>query len=156
VKELLFNLIDAVSKNGNYLLNVGPTADGEILSPYSTRLIEIGKWLRKNGDAVYGCSGTAFGDEYGSFSLVDGKKSFIHKPADWRSTTKPGKVFIHVFNWPADGTMILPPLNKKIRKARFIDNSRHQLTFTQTPVGITLHLPEKSPDSLLPVLELSY
>ena len=156
VKELLFNLIDAVSKNGNYLLNVGPTGEGEILSPYSSRLIEIGKWLKKYGDAVYGCSGTAFGDEYGSFKVDDGKKSFIPKPAEWRSTTKPGKVFIHVFNWPADGTMMLPPLNKKIRKARFMENSRHQLTFTQTPVGITLHLPEKSPDSLLPVLELSY
>jgi len=156
VKELLFNLIDAVSKNGNYLLNVGPTADGEILSPYSTRLIEIGKWLKINGEAVYGCSGTAFGDEYGKFSLEDGKKTFIPNPVVWRSTTKPGKVFIHIFNWPLDGMINLPPMNQQIRKVRFLHSRRSHLNFSQQENGITLHLPNKTPDPVLSVIELSY
>ena len=51
---LIHNLIDVASKGGNYLLNVGPTSEGEIPEPSLERLQEIGDWLRTNGEVVYG------------------------------------------------------------------------------------------------------
>ena len=51
---LIHNLIDVASKGGNYLLNVGPTAEGEIPEPSLERLQEMGNWLRTNGEVVYG------------------------------------------------------------------------------------------------------
>jgi len=52
--ELIVELIDIVSSGGNLLLNVGPTSDGRIPVVMQERLIEIGKWLDINGDAIYG------------------------------------------------------------------------------------------------------
>jgi alpha-L-fucosidase len=51
---LIENLIDVAAKGGNYLLNVGPTSQGEIPAPSVERLREIGKWLKVNGEAIYG------------------------------------------------------------------------------------------------------
>ncbi len=53
-RELIQSLCDIVSKNGNLLLNVGPTAGGAIPWPQASRLLEIGHWLRMNGEAIYG------------------------------------------------------------------------------------------------------
>ena len=59
-QTLLRNLIDIVSKGGNYLLNVGPTAQGRIPEPSVTRLKEIGAWIRVNGEAIYGTGASPF------------------------------------------------------------------------------------------------
>ena len=53
-QELIRNLSDIASKGGNYLLNVGPTAEGIIPEPEIERLKAMGRWLRTNGDAIYG------------------------------------------------------------------------------------------------------
>ncbi len=53
-KTLLRNLVDIVSKGGNYLLNVGPTAEGVIPQPSVDRLAEMGTWMKVNGEAIYG------------------------------------------------------------------------------------------------------
>jgi len=56
IKVLIFNLIDIASKGGNFLLNVGPTAEGIIPKASVARLREIGAWLKVNGEAIYGTS----------------------------------------------------------------------------------------------------
>ena len=82
-ETLLRNLIDIVSKGGNYLLNVGPTAEGEIPAECVERLEEIGRWMSVNGEAIHGTTASCF------------------KKLDWgRCTQKPGKLFLHVFDWP--------------------------------------------------------
>ena len=53
-KTMLFTLMDVVSKNGNMLLNVGPMADGTIPEMQKKPLLELGAWLKVNGEAVYG------------------------------------------------------------------------------------------------------
>ncbi|MHA2393889.1 MAG: alpha-L-fucosidase, partial [Promethearchaeota archaeon] len=53
-KDLVFLLVDIVSKNGNLLLNVGPTADGKIPEIQKRRLLELGGWLEVNGEAIFG------------------------------------------------------------------------------------------------------
>jgi Alpha-L-fucosidase len=154
VNELLFNLVDAVSKNGNYLLNVGPSGEGEITEPYATRLLEIGKWLKNNGEAIYGCDRTPFGNEFGEYKVVDGKKKFMEVPANWRCTTKPGKIYVHVINWPKDGIVKLPALKAKIKNGCLLANPKAKVKVTQTAEGITLLLPRAAPEDFATVVKL--
>ena len=63
-QTLMRQLFDVVSKNGNYLLDVGPTADGVIPQPSLERLQEVGAWLRVNGDAVYGAKPSPFHTDF--------------------------------------------------------------------------------------------
>ncbi|HTH00700.1 MAG TPA: alpha-L-fucosidase, partial [Vicinamibacterales bacterium] len=63
--QITFKLVDIVSKGGNYLLNVGPTAEGVIPQASQDILRTVGRWLKVNGDAVYGASASPFGTEFG-------------------------------------------------------------------------------------------
>jgi len=155
VSELLYHLIDAVSKNGNYLLNVGPTGEGEITEPYAMRLRQMGEWLKVNGEAIYGCEGTAFGTEFGDYAMVDGKKKFVAAPANWRCTTKPDKIYIHILNWPKNGKIELPALKEKIKKAALLANAKAKVKVKQSANGIILTLPKTAPDSICSVVRLS-
>ena len=73
--NITFKLVDIVSKGGNYLLNVGPMADGSIPQPSQDILRRVGKWLKVNGEAIYGAGKTPFGDEL--------------RRSDWRCTVQP-------------------------------------------------------------------
>ena len=154
-ETLIHNLCDIASKGGNYLLNVGPTSTGEIPQPEVERLVAMGAWMKVNGEAIYGTHPTIFGAETGALSATEndrrGSPRFI--PAwDWRCTTKPGKIYIHIFKWPA-GQIQLPGVKGKITKAYLLADPRHRaLKFQQTPQGVTIELPEKAPDAIASVL----
>ncbi|MFH6991717.1 alpha-L-fucosidase [Flavobacterium sp. FlaQc-48] len=153
--ELINVLVNAVSKNGNYLLNIAPNGDGEITEPYIKRLQEMGGWLKVNGEAIYGCGGTAFGTEFGEYTQVDGKTKFVSTPAPWRCTTKKGSVYIHILNWPKDGQLKLPALKSKIKNAVFLADTKAKIEVKQTTDFTVLKLPNKAPDDLVSVLRLS-
>lgn len=90
-KTLVENLIDCVSKGGNYLLNVGPTADGEIPVASVERLAQVGAWLRKNGESIYRAKAGPF-----------------KRPQQGiRFTQKPGKLYVHILD-PEMKTFALP------------------------------------------------
>lgn len=105
--ELIFKLVDIASKGGNYLLNVGPTAEGIIPQPSQDNLREVGKWLKTNGEAVYGTGRSPFGEEFGEQATnlkdKDGKPVFLAFN-DWRCTAKPGKLYFTLFKVERDGT----------------------------------------------------
>ena len=99
--DIVFKLVDIVSKGGNYLLNVGPMANGVIPQPSADVLRHAGAWLKVNGEAIYGAGPTPFGDELGEPS-ARGTKDVRGQPLvlphnEYRYTTKPGKLFITFF-----------------------------------------------------------
>jgi alpha-L-fucosidase len=120
--QILFKLVDIVSKGGNYLLNVGPTSEGLIPQIPSANLRTVGRWLKVNGEAVYGAGTSPFGDEYGEYSSrgakdVRGQRLFL-PDAEWRVTTKPGKLYFTFFSEPrAQGGFEIPAIANRITKA---------------------------------------
>ena len=94
---LIRNLVDIASKGGNFLLNVGPTAEGEIPAASVERLAEMGRWMRVNGESIHGSKASPLG------LLPFG-----------RCTVKPGHLYLHVFEWPADGRLTIPAAGLQI------------------------------------------
>ena len=123
--DILFKLVDIVSKGGNYLLNVGPTAEGVIPQPSQDNLRAVGAWLKMNGEAVYGAGRSPFGEEFGDFAATlkgpDGKPVFLARN-DWRCTTKPGRLYFTLFRVGREG-LVLPPFKNAIRAVTQIDET---------------------------------
>src|SRR5262245_2780526 len=112
-QEITFKLVDIVSKGGNYLLNVGPMADGVIPPASQDVLRAVGGWLKKNGEAVYGAGKTPWGEELGEPS-ARGTKDLRGQPLqllrrEWRVTTRPGKLYFTFFEEPR-AAFELPPM----------------------------------------------
>lgn len=101
---LIKKLVECVSRSGNMILNVSPDGDGRIPEWQEKTLIEIGEWLKKNGESIYGCSSAE-----------------LPKP-DWgRYTLGDGKIYAHLMEEPI-GPIALPGLDGKISKARCLAN----------------------------------
>ncbi|TWT36855.1 Alpha-L-fucosidase [Posidoniimonas corsicana] len=154
-EKLLRNMIDVVSKGGNYLLNVGPTGEGVIPESSVERLSEMGRWLGVNGEAIYGCGPTPFGEEIASFQ--ERVKNERGKPQSrtgwqWRATTKPGKLYVHVFEWPI-GVMNLPAIDENVTRTYLLaDPNETALAFKQSASGVSITLPETPPDQIASVI----
>jgi len=145
--DLTFKLVDIVSKGGNYLLNVGPTSEGVIPQPSQDNLRAVGRWLKVNGEAIYGAGPTPFGAELGA--AENGK--FVAK-TDWRCTTKPGKLYVHLFTWP-NGSFELPKVQGKVTKAYMLADARHSaLKIRAQGDHVAVSLPGKAPVAMPAVL----
>lgn len=113
--DIVCDLIDIVSKNGAMLLNVGPRPDGTIPQPDQDILLEIGRWLQVNGEAVYGTRPwKIFGEgptkvSEGAFTDT-GRQAFTSE--DIRFTTKCDAVYATVLNWPEDGSIKVKAMGK--------------------------------------------
>ena len=137
-ETIIRNLIDIASKGGNYLLNVGPTAEGLIPGPSIERLTEVGKWMKTNGEAIYGTTASPFA-----------------KQLDFgRATSKPGRIYLHVFNWPGDGSLRVPTWGKGVKRTYLLASPKSKLTFTEHSDEITIHVPAKAPDPIASVIVL--
>jgi alpha-L-fucosidase len=137
--QLIRNLIDIVSKGGNYLLNVGPTPEGEIPAPSVERLAAIGRWLAVNGEAVYGTTASPFGTEL-----------------PWgRVTRKHDALYLHVFDWPANHVLTIPAFDAPLRSATLLAAPRTPLAVSQTADGWSIALPENAPDPVASVIKIN-
>jgi alpha-L-fucosidase len=158
-EDLTFKLVDIVSKGGNYLLNVGPTSEGLVPQPSQDNLRAVGRWLKVNGESIYGAGPSPFGPEFGKPNPDTSKKDargnrLFDAKSDWRCTTKPGKFFIHVFKW-TPGQFELPAVNGKVAKAYFLsDPARKPVAVQQEKSKVVVTLPQEAPDKMDSVLVL--
>jgi len=136
-RTLLRNLVDVASKGGNYLLNVGPTAAGEIPAESVARLEYVGRWLATNGESVYGTRASPF-----------------ERP-DWgRVTSSPDRLYLHVFDWPADGVLSVPRPERPVSGAHLLADPAAPLQFEATATGVVVTLPDEAPDPDVSVVVL--
>ena len=124
-ETVIQNLADIAHKGGNYLLNVGPTSEG-IIPPASVRILqEVGKWMKANGESIYGTTASPLGK----------------LPFNGRCTAKPGKLFIHIFDWPQNRKIIIPGIQSTVSKVYLLADPRHQsLSFTQKEQDLHVNL----------------
>ncbi len=154
---LIFNLVDIVSKGGNYLLNVGPDATGVIPQPSQDALREVGQWVQVNAESIYGSGPTAFGEEFGSYHPTEkdahGQPKF-NALRDWRCTTKPGKLYLHIFRWPGT-TLALSGLPATVSRASLLGDPQ-QTALPIVPQGgtLTVQVPADPPHPIATVLRL--
>lgn len=103
-EELIQLLANVASKGGNLMVNVGPDGNGDI--PYYSKkyLLETGKWLKKFGEGIYGTT----------YGLVPAQPWGV-------TTTKPGKLFLHVMRRPQDGALLIPDVNIQVKGVYQLD-----------------------------------
>jgi alpha-L-fucosidase len=128
-RVLIRNLIDCASKGGNYLLNVGPTSEGLIPQPGVERLTAMGKWMKTNGESIYGTSASPFA-----------------KLAFGKCTQKSGKLYLHIFDWPKDGRLVVPMANP-VKKAYLLADAAKQLKSEKTEGGQVVIVSGTAPDA---------
>ena len=151
VTDLVQMLIECVSKGGNLLLNVGPTARGEFPKASTERLAGIGEWMDSHSRAIYGCGASQF-----------------KPPPDGRYTQNGDRLFLHLFAWPAGSVVHLEGLAGRVEYALLVNDGTELKTRvipeTDKPVSaaahplspdaLTVDLPPRRPDVVVPVVEL--
>jgi alpha-L-fucosidase len=136
--DLIHKLVDIVSKGGDFLLNVGPTGEGLIPEPSVERLAAMGKWLEQNGQSIYGTTASPF-----------------PRLAWGRCTQKPGRLYLHVFDWPGDGQLMVPGLENPVQKAYLLARADGApLEVTRSGDQTLLRVPAKAPDPIDTVVVL--
>ena len=135
-EKLVRNLVDIASKGGNFLLNIGPDAVGDIPEPSVERLKEIGAWMQVNGESIYGADKSPLGSQ----------------PAWGRVTQKGDTLYLHVFEWPKDGKLVVPGLKNEITKAYLLKPNfigwHKRLSAANGVDGVTVAVPAAAPDKI--------
>ncbi len=126
IEEKICDLGNIVSMGGNYLLNIGPTGDG-IIIPFEIQVLKgIGQWLKINGESIYSTN-----------------ISPIQKQ-DWGViTSKPGKLYLHVMNYPEDKKLILKGINSDVQKIYPLSNKSISLNSVKKDGSLIIELHEK-------------
>lgn len=142
-ESLLQNLIDIVSKGGNYLLNIGPKADGTIPEASVERLKTIGKWMSVNSESIYGTTASPFENiPWGRCTKKD----------TGNGTTQ---LYLHVFDWPENGKLEVPRIMNEIENACLLgDDSRSRLPVIISGDKLIINVPPEAPDRICSVVRL--
>ncbi|MFA5818569.1 MAG: alpha-L-fucosidase [Bacteroidales bacterium] len=141
--QLLELLIESVSKGGNLLLNVGPTARGVFDSRAQNRLQSMGEWMKFNNRSIYGCSEAPAGFTTPANSLLT-----------YNPVTK--RLYVHLLSYPM-GSLTLPNTADKIKYIQFLHDAseiRFRVGRDESKNDITLQLPVQKPQTEIPVLEI--
>lgn len=132
-ETLIRMLVDIASKGGNLLLNVGPTAEGEIPQPSVERLQAIGEWMDINGESIYGTEASPF------FKLPWGRCTS-------RKTGEGTSLYLHVFNWPEDGLLRVPSLQADVEGVYLLADKEQAISSVFEGGDLLISLPKAMPD----------
>lgn len=129
-RELLGLLVGNVSKGGNYLLNIGPKADGSVPEESVLRLREIGRWMKANGESIYGAS---YAD--------------LEKPEWGHYTKRDRNLYAHVFDWPESGKIEVDVPGNDVESVQLL-TSRASVKFKRGGKSLVVDLPAEPADEL--------
>jgi len=157
--DIAFKLVDIVSKGGNYLLNVGPTSQGIVPAEAQSNLLTVGRWLKVNGEAVYGATRSPFGEEFGDEAAhlkdTSGGAVFLER-TDWRCTSRPGKLYFVVFKPTRDKDrqyfVQLPAFKNQITRSYLLSARDQAITVGQRGTRRTLEFGASLPDPMANVV----
>jgi alpha-L-fucosidase len=148
---IVHQLVDIVSKNGNLLMNIGPRSDGTIPDEVQHVLLDVGSWLKVNGDAIYGTRPwTTYGE--GPTKVVAGSfqdtKTQEYSPEDFRFTTKGNNLYAIELAWPSGTEAVIHSVAGNALKGRQIQSvallgSSAPLTYKLQADGLHIQLPSK-------------
>jgi alpha-L-fucosidase len=137
-KDLIHYLVRAAGYNANFLLNVGPMPNGKIQPEFVTRLKEVGQWLDKNGESIYGTRGGPL------------------TPRPWGATTRKGnKIYLHIINWQ-DQILSMPKMPQKVKSAKLLKDGARVEFLEHDKYGFFIRIPQNAMDEIdtIVVLEL--
>jgi len=143
ITQILHNLSDISSKGGNFLLNVGPTADGLIPPESVERLKSVGQWMKVNGEAIYATEASPFPRR-----LPWGR---ITQKFSGEKTT----LYLHVWDWPQDGKLLLPTLKETPVSARLLADGR-EVKAGAINDGVVVELSGKATDPVISIVVLEF
>ena len=142
VPDLIRMLADIASKGGNFLLNVGPTAEGIFPGESVSRLRAIGAWMHENGEAIHGTLASPFAD------------------LPWGRCTQKAiaggtRLCLHVFQWPSNGVLTVPGIfNEPMRASLLPERTGRLLTVSRHEDALEIAVPAKAPDTVNTVVVL--
>ena len=134
LQQCLETLVSTVGGDGNLLFNVGPMASGEIEPTQVQRLVEMGAWLSRNGEAIYGTRGGPYAPTRA-----------------YAATRKAAAIYVHAFRF-SGGSLQLPPLPRKVRSAMLLNGTA--VDFTQSAETLVLTVPPPPRDPNITVIKL--
>ncbi len=140
-ETLIQNLVDIASKGGNYLLNIGPKGDGRVPPESIKSLRAIGAWMNVNGESIYGTVASPF--EALAWGRCTQKKR-AHGQT---------RLYLHVFEWPANGRLVLPALANRVTQASLLDGGQ-TIPLRADKDQIVLKLPAQAPSSVVSIITL--
>ncbi|MDD4970357.1 MAG: alpha-L-fucosidase [Paludibacter sp.] len=133
-KALILELAQNVSRDGNYLLNIGPKGDGTVPGESIIKLDSVGDWMDIYGSCIYGAT----------------RSPFLSEPAWGLFTKKAGKLYTHVFTWPTNGLLKVPSLisTNTIKKIYLLNDTTTLLNYKDSLGYIRISVPANAPNRI--------
>jgi alpha-L-fucosidase len=135
-KSMIQELVRVVSRDGNYLLNIGPKGDGTVTPGSITILTGMGAWMSTYSDSIYGATASPFSAE----------------PSWGYYTKKSGKLYAQVLTWPTGGTLQIPLLQNTISRVYLLNNPGTSLGYSVVGANINVTVPTAAPNANVSVV----
>ena len=123
-------LAKSAARGGNQLMNIGPMGNGRIDEADAGILRGIGTWWKVNGESIRGTTSTPLAVQ-----------------AWGESTRKGNRIYLHVFDWPADGKLVVGGLKTDVKSGHLLSSSEIRLPVSRTGLDLTITVPPIAPDS---------